>query len=414
MSTHAGTNIALLEYYITESYVLIFLLEKKLDEPIVFQKSIDKTTYSFLEYIDLCSQRLLIDFNGLPYDWAKTQQFEVYRKALSLDPNVKEYRRTRHPNYPGYDLFDSKYNFKTTYFELLSDIFFPEELKEKLKNTDLLCISPHKILHLLPLHALKWNKDQYIIEKFGICYTPSASVLKYCRAKNELRKNKFFKPQSCLVVCASTLQDKNAFDEDANLLSKFEWDKNFVVLKGSKATKDCVTKKIMGRDVIHFACHGLFGEDFGGDALDSGLCLLGNINTGKQQITGIDEVTKLNAKQRSKIILSAREIFSLSLDCNLVTLRACSSGRSRVTTGDELLGLSRALLYAGTSSLIVSLWNVHIESSRVLLNEFYRYWIIDSKPKWKALQLAQLSIKENEKFNHPYHWAPFILIGDWI
>jgi CHAT domain-containing protein len=128
----------------------------------------------------------------------------------------------------------------------------------------------------------------------------------------------------------------------------------------------------------------------------------------------------MSREERGHFFLTAREIFDLRLNnTDIVTLRACSSGRSLVTAGDELIGLSRAFLYAGTPSLIVTLWNVYIQSSYKLLKEFYRLWLDKSNPmpKWKALQLAQIALlkdPDTEKFHHPYHWAPIILIGDWL
>ena len=96
-----------------------------------------------------------------------------------------------------------------------------------------------------------------------------------------------------------------------------------------------------------------------------------------------------------------------------MTLRACSSGRAEVGSGDELLGLTRAFLYAGTPSLLVSLWNVHKKSSQLLLDDFYRRSDDEATPKWRALQLAQQQLLSEPDHDHPYHWAPFVLVGDW-
>ena len=102
---------------------------------------------------------------------------------------------------------------------------------------------------------------------------------------------------------------------------------------------------------------------------------------------------------------------------DLVTLAACSTGRAHVDAGDDLLGLSRAWLYAGAPSLLVSLWNVNTRSSHRLLSVFYRQWLEARQPKWRALQLAQQTLlqdADHPEYRHPYHWAPFVLIGDWV
>jgi len=81
-------------------------------------------------------------------------------------------------------------------------------------------------------------------------------------------------------------------------------------------------------------------------------------------------------------------------------------------------GLANAVLRrfdisSGTPSLIATLWNVHKRSSQRLLNDFYQLWIGEQLPKWRALQTAQQRLHADPEYSHPYHWAPFVLIGDW-
>ena len=80
-------------------------------------------------------------------------------------------------------------------------------------------------------------------------------------------------------------------------------------------------------------------------------------------------------------------------------------------------GFSRALLAAGASAALVAMWNVDQASSHRLLASFYTH-LADARNlsgKWRALQRAQLEyiFSDDEKLRHPYHWAPFALIGDW-
>jgi CHAT domain-containing protein len=80
-----------------------------------------------------------------------------------------------------------------------------------------------------------------------------------------------------------------------------------------------------------------------------------------------------------------------------------------------LLGLSRAFLYAGAPSLLLTLWNVSQRSSRTLLEAFYNRWLDEAAPlpKWAALREAQLLALRGADA-HPYHWAPYVLVGDWL
>jgi CHAT domain-containing protein len=107
-----------------------------------------------------------------------------------------------------------------------------------------------------------------------------------------------------------------------------------------------------------------------------------------------------------------------SLSADLVTLSACSSGlQTARNAGDEMEGFTRALLAAGAATSLVAMWNVDQASSHGLLANFYAQLASagNVSAKWRALRAAQLAhIKsDDENLRHPYHWAPFDLIGDW-
>jgi CHAT domain-containing protein len=81
---------------------------------------------------------------------------------------------------------------------------------------------------------------------------------------------------------------------------------------------------------------------------------------------------------------------------------------SDVLGGDELLGLARGFLRAGTPSLVVSLWMVNDQSTAQLMCRFYEA-LRTGTSKANALRQAILEVKA--AFPHPYYWAPFILLG---
>ncbi|MBA7542810.1 hypothetical protein ES705_35134 [subsurface metagenome] len=101
---------------------------------------------------------------------------------------------------------------------------------------------------------------------------------------------------------------------------------------------------------------------------------------------------------------------NFSINTGLVTLSACETGINKICKGDELVGLTRAFLYAGASSVIVSLWKVYDQSTKELMSIFYKN-LKKGKSKVESLQIAQTEIiKKGFDF---YHYAPFILIGHW-
>jgi CHAT domain-containing protein len=99
----------------------------------------------------------------------------------------------------------------------------------------------------------------------------------------------------------------------------------------------------------------------------------------------------------------------MQLKTELITLSACETGINERSQGDELIGLTRAFLYAGAPSVIVSLWSVDSKSTEELMIDFYKR-LKNGDDKATALQGAQKMIME-QKQSHPYYWAEFILVG---
>ena len=131
---------------------------------------------------------------------------------------------------------------------------------------------------------------------------------------------------------------------------------------------------------IHIAAHGLFRED---NPLFSSV-VLGDSR------------------------LSLFDLYDLQLSAELVTLSGCGTGLNVVVGGDELIGLVRGLLYAGAKAVLVSLWDVHDESTATLIEMFYQA-MPKATDKAQALRLAMIQLRETHP--HPYFWAPFSLTG---
>jgi CHAT domain-containing protein len=79
-----------------------------------------------------------------------------------------------------------------------------------------------------------------------------------------------------------------------------------------------------------------------------------------------------------------------------------------VSPGDELMGLVRGLLQAGAQSLVLSLWDVHDESTKEFMIGFYSRLQVGMS-KAQAMQNTMLDLRQ--RYPHPYYWAPFSLIG---
>ena len=79
--------------------------------------------------------------------------------------------------------------------------------------------------------------------------------------------------------------------------------------------------------------------------------------------------------------------------------------------GEGIIGLSRALVYAGSRNILVSLWSVSDQSTSDLMVDFYDYFLSDKDDFSTSLRKAKLKMISKESYSNPYYWAPVILIG---
>lgn len=273
-------------------------------------------------------------------------------------------------------------------------------LEEWSSEGDVVWVVPHAELHLLPLHALKVG-DRYLAERNPVVYSPSASVLPYCRAKWAGGG------KGSLVVGDSLPTPRNlvhAREEAAAVAGLLGAEP----VLGERATKrgfEEGLRELGGRlRVLHMACHGEFDR---AEPLRSRIRLAPSPDGGSSN--GDPD-------------LSAKEVLGLKVGADLVVLSACASGVSGRRGGDELIGLTRSFLYAGAPSVIVGLWYVADGSTRLLMEGFYRAWLgagsgdaenSRTTAKAVALRQAQRKVMRTAGYEHPYFWSPFVLIGDW-
>ena len=304
-----------------------------------------------------------------------------------------------------------KFNESSTslYQELIQPILAQVSGKE-------LIIVPHDVLHYLPFHALLSPDGHYLLEKYPIYYLSSASLLQFVKEKRKAGGEKV------LAFGNPDLGDPEKNLEYAELEAqevKVLYPESSVFLK-KDASEEKSKSLSPTHDILHFATHAELNED---DPLSSAVLLA---KEGKEDGR-----------------LEVREIFGMDLKANLVVLSGCDTALGKLSTGDELVGLTRAFIYAGTPSVVASLWSVDDSSTAQLMASFYRN--LKTMSKVEALRQAQLELIRGEgrsellvrrgvggigklgetvksesvsqdpisvSTSHPYFWAPFILVGD--
>lgn len=107
------------------------------------------------------------------------------------------------------------------------------------------------------------------------------------------------------------------------------------------------------------------------------------------------------------------EIYNTSLNSNLAILTACETGKPTYQAGEGMISLAHAFNYAGSESILTSLWKVDERSSAEIIEFFYEY-IKEGKPKDEALRLAKLDYIKNTdgRTLAPQFWAGLVLMGD--
>jgi CHAT domain-containing protein len=245
---------------------------------------------------------------------------------------------------------------------------------------DRLLIVPHGVLHYLPFVALRSSAGRWVVEDFALATLPSASVLRYLADKSVGASNR------ALVVGNPDLGaglELRWAEREAGIVGQRDPGAARVLTRGD-ATERQVKTLIETAGLIHFATHGELSE---ADPLSSALLLVpGGGEDGR---------------------LEVRELFGLDLHARLVVLSACETGLGVLSQGDELVGLQRAFLYAGTPAVITTLWKVDDRASYELMRAFYDR--LSGLGATEALRQAQLETMRT--FPHPFAWAAFGLTG---
>ncbi len=260
-----------------------------------------------------------------------------------------------------------------------------DPVMDKIGAAEIVGIVPHRDLHYVSFAALRNTKD-YLIDEKSLFYLPTASLFQYSI------KRRIDMPKLEMKTLAVGNPDLGDLDTDlplAELEAKsIRWSFPFVdLLVRDGATETKVIGDIDQYHILHIASHGEF---------DTSNPLLSALRFAKDD--------------NNNGALTAKEVFALNLNADIVVMSACQTGLGKVTSGDEVLGLNRAFLYSGAHSLVSTLWRVDDLGSAVLMKHFYRGFRNSNKAE--ALRKAQLIVKR--RFAHPSYWAGFTLVGDYL
>lgn len=265
--------------------------------------------------------------------------------------------------------------------EDLGDLFEHEmgpltsALAEVSEPGDMLIVCPFGALNYLPLAALRLP-DLPLVERNPLAVLPTASMIRALRTA-------LGTPAAipAMVFGDPTGDLAGARDEAIKIGALYGTTPRL----GPTASRAAVGSALATAAIVHIAAHARFDTE---SPLASGI-------------------------QLADGTLSAQEIITMSAPAlSLVTLSACETGISKTNPAQELLGLTRALLFAGADSLVVSLWKVPDAATTGIMSDFYTS-LQRGTGKGDALQTAVLGARERYGAKRFDQWAGFELIGEW-
>ena len=276
-----------------------------------------------------------------------------------------------------------------------------------------LTILPHGPLFRLSFAALADPRGMYLLERYAISYAPSASAFAFTDRLAQ-QSHQHTDAGSLVVADPAPISTprgqkplpalSGAIGEAAAIRDVFGRSQ-VTVLARNQALEPGVRQQLPDKRVIHFATHAIIRDD---EPLDSYLAL-----------------GESGDSPQSDGHLTVRELYDLSLSSEMVVLSACGTATGK-PSGDGISGMSRALFYAGTPSVVATLWDVADQPSAAIMKGFYTHWL-GGLDKRAALRRAQLDLLQKLRSGsmsvrtplgnvrldaRPFYWASYVLIGE--
>ncbi|NEO54733.1 MAG: tetratricopeptide repeat protein [Okeania sp. SIO3B5] len=390
-------DTAMIEWYITGDKIITFIITANSQHPIVEQSSAEDLERHF--------------------NWGKNYFKEYYLEKNQWINNLP------------------------SHLKRLAEILNIDRLLTQIDNIfekqgikcNRLILIPHQFLHLFPLHVMPLKNGDLLIDRFdrGISYAPSSQILQLTQKQKRPHFSQLFavqNPQDNLIYADLEVETIRHNFDLAEVLIK----------EDASEAKVKTNSRLQSSHCNHFSCHGNFNP---GIANASALYL-----------------AKYDSPEDGELTLA--EIFGLNLSqCRLVTLSACETGLTDFKSlSDEYIGLPSGFIFAGSPSVVCSLWTVADISTAFLMVKFYQN--LKSYPelgegtvaialKDAQMWLRNLTSKEGEEFlekiqpyidiiyqgkseilkevfvdgakasinsqphpfNSPYYWAAFTAVG---
>jgi CHAT domain-containing protein len=286
-----------------------------------------------------------------------------------------------------------------------------EPVKEYLIS-DKLIISPDNSLAFFPFETLVtddkirndllYRKLPYLMKDYQISYTYSATLLSESKKTKSSLSNTtlIFAPSYHSVIYVDSLlirrqpgkgilSDLPFAREESVFVSHLTSGKLY---QDDLATESAFKDEAGKFDIIHLAMHTVLNEK---DPMNSGMIF-----------------SKVNDLTENRY-LNTYEIYGISLNAKMVVLSSCYTGTGTLYAGEGVLSLARGFIFAGSRSVVMSLWEVDDRSGTDIVKLFYKN-LKSGNTKSRSLRKARIKYMENsDKLrSHPYFWSTLVIYGD--
>lgn len=240
-------------------------------------------------------------------------------------------------------------------------------------------VVPDGPLWELPFHVLTSPAGRYWIEDVTLSWAPSLTALRDLRARPASTSPRLLAMGDPIREGVERVVETG---RQVQLIAAAYGRQQTAAFTGADATESRFRGEAENAGILHLATHGVLDPS---SPMYSRLAL-------------------------SDGYLEAWELMRLKLNARLAVLSACETARGQAARGEGIIGLNWALFVAGVPSTVVSQWKVEAASSTALLVSFYRH--MKRRPSLAAaLRAAALETKADPRYEHPFYWAPYILVG---
>lgn len=316
-------------------------------------------------------------------------------KDKNLDKNINALRNA------------IKYSSKKVFTES-AKYLYQQLLPKSTAQFERLIIIPDGRLGTIPFEALLTDKNttsqvrfqnmDFLAKKQAISYAYSTNLFYQQFQKN--KKNTNNAAESILLIAPVNFEN----NKDLHALPATELEVMMIqnLFKEKNKTTTCYVRQqakepvikstaLKNFGIIHISSHGVVNEE-------------------NPELSQIFLLPDRDGKEDGNLF--SGEIYNLEIRADLFTLSCCETGLGKLSKGEGIVGLTRALLYAGAQNILVSLWAVADQSTADLMRDFYKNYLQNNPEDFsKALREAKLKMMQGEQYAAPYFWAPFVLVG---